>query len=287
MAIAAKTPSWPAALLLALGLVVASAGAHADATLDKIQQRKKIVIGVSVGGGPFGAIDPATQRLTGFNPEVALAVAQGLGVEAELVPVLPSNRVQLLQQGRVDLLIASMEWTQERSEILTWAATPYYRNGGAALFLKSSGIKRWEDLRGKAVCLSQGSNYGKPLTELYGAQLKGFRSAAESLLALRGGNCVAAVHDGTLIYPLVEENPEWQAYEAPFEELISSPSVAWVRQGEKDTAAAVDKVIQGWHRSGWLIDAEKKAGIKRANPALVELHQVFETGAKLPAWAIR
>lgn len=261
--------------------------AQADATLDKIKERNRISIGIMVSGGPFGALDPATQKPTGFNPEVARGIADKLGVEADLVPVLPSNRVQFLQQNRVDVLVASMEWTQERSEILGFVPTPYYRNGGAALFLKSSGINRWEDLRGKPVCLSQGSNYGKPLVELYGAQLKGFKSSSESLLALRGGNCVAAVHDGTLIYRLVEEEPEWKDYVAPFEELIPSPSVVWVRKGETDTAAAIDTIIKDWHRTGWLIDTEKQVGVSRASPALVELKEVFTKNDALPAWAAR
>lgn len=275
------------AALFALALCTFGSSAQADATLDKIHERKTISIGVTSSGGAFGSIDPVSQKLNGFTPELARGVADALGVEVELVPVLPSNRVQYLQQKRVDLLIANMEWTQERSEILDFAKTPYYRNGGAAVFLKNSGIKRWEDLRGKPVCLSQGSNYGKPLSEEYGAQLKGFRGASESLLALRGGNCVAAVHDGTLIYPLVNEAAEWAAYEAPLDELITSPSVMWVRKGEKDTAAAISAVIEQWHRSGWLIETEKRVGIKPASPALVELHDVVQNKAALPSWAAR
>jgi polar amino acid transport system substrate-binding protein len=35
-----------------------------------------------------------------------------------------------------------------------------------------------------------GSSFVKPLQEQYGAQVRGFRTASESLLALRGGQCV-------------------------------------------------------------------------------------------------
>ncbi|MYZ45522.1 transporter substrate-binding domain-containing protein [Schauerella aestuarii] len=279
------TRSAVALTLAAASAWLGSTPAHADDTLDRIKERKRVVIGVVVSGGPFGAIDPATQQLTGFNPEVARGLAQGLGTDVELVAVLPSNRIQYLQQKRVDLLVASMEWTEERATQLTFAPTPYYRNGGAAIFRKDSGITRWEDLAGKPVCLSQGSNYGKPLTEQYGAQLKGFRGASESLLALRGGNCVAAVHDGTLIYRLVEDDAEWKGYAAPFDELIPSPSVVWVRPGEKDTAQAVDRVIQGWHRDGWLIATEKRVGISRPSAALVELQGAARAQAPLPQWA--
>lgn len=236
-----------------------------------------MAIGVVVGGGPFGSIDPATQQLVGWNPDLARDLAKQLGAEAELVQVQPSNRVQFLQSGKVDLLIASMEYNADRGEILGHAPTPFYRVGGTAAVLKSSGIAKWEDLRGKVVCASQGSSYVKPLQEQYGAQVRGFKTSAESLLALRGGNCVAAVHDATLIQPLLRNNAEWAAYAAPIrDEILPAPSVVWTRKGEADTIAAVDKVVQQWHRSGWLIATEKRNGIEPPQPLLTELQARFK-----------
>ncbi|MFY9512498.1 MAG: transporter substrate-binding domain-containing protein [Rubrivivax sp.] len=262
---------------------LALATAHADATLERIKQRGKLSIGIVASGGPFGSIDPATQQFIGWNAELARDLAKRLGVEADLVQVQPSNRVQFLQQGKVDLLIASMEYNADRGEILGHAPTPFYRVGGTAAVLKSSGIKTWDDLRGKAVCASQGSSYVKPLQDQYGAQVRGFKSSAESLLALRGGQCVAAVHDATLIHPLLRTNTaEWGDYAAPIAgEILPAPSVVWARKGEADTIAAVDKVVQEWHRSGWLIATEKRLGITPAQPLLPELQTRF--AAKNPS----
>ena len=266
--------------LAALVVACASLSAHADATLDKIHQRGKVAIGVVVNGGPFGGIDPATRQLIGWNPELARDLARRLGVEVDLVQVQPATRVQFLQSGKVDLLIASMEYNPDRGEILGHAPTPFYRVGGTALTPRNSGIARWEDLRGKPVCASQGSSFTKPLQEQYGAQVRGFKTSSESLLALRGGNCVAAVHDATLIHPLLRTNSEWAAYHAPLaEEILPAPSVVWTRKGEADTIAAVDRVVQEWHRSGWLIDTEKRLGITPPQPLLPELRARFKTPA--------
>jgi len=258
--------------VLALGAVTA---AQADATLDKIEQRHKLVVGVLLSGGPFGSIDPSTQAPKGLNVDLANALGKDLKVDVELVPVLPANRVQFLQQGKVDLLIANMEWTPERDGQLGHVPTPFYKVGGTAAVLKSSKITRWEDLKGQPVCTSQGSSYVKPLSEL-GAQLKAFKSSSESLLALRGNNCVAAVHDATLINPLLAGNPEWQDYRAITPELNPAPSVIWTRQGEVDTQKRLDTVVQGLHRSGWLIEAESRNQISPKSPALVELHNQFK-----------
>ncbi|SFD71732.1 transporter substrate-binding domain-containing protein [Paracidovorax konjaci] len=274
--------SLPFLLRLAAGAAAAVLlqPAHADATLDKVKQRGKITIGVLVNGGPFGSIDPANQQLVGWNPDLARALAKGLGVEADLVQVQTATRVQFLQGGKVDLLIASMELNPERAEILGYAPTPFYRVGGTAAVRKDSGIAKWEDLRGKPVCVSQGSSYAKPLAADYGAEVRGYKTASESLLALKGGNCVAAVHDSTLIHPLLQGNPEWSQYAAPIgSTILPALSVVWTRKGEADTIAAVDKVVQEWHRTGWLIATEKRIGIEPANPLLPELQAKYRAAA--------
>ncbi|MFJ3373120.1 transporter substrate-binding domain-containing protein [Pseudomonas sp. NPDC086251] len=261
-------------MLGALISMVAMTSAQADATLDKIQQRHVLVVGVLLSGGPFGGIDPTTQKPRGLNVDLAEELGRQLGAEVQLVPVLPANRVQFLQQGKVDLLIANMEWTADRGEILGFVPTPFYRVGGTAAVLKDSKISRWEDLKGQSVCTSQGSSYVKPLTEL-GAEIKAFKSSSESLLALRGNNCVAAVHDATLINPLIADTAEWQGYRALSPELNPAPSVIWTRRGESDTQARLDPIIKELHRSGWLIEAQTRNRITPASPALVELQKQF------------
>jgi len=228
----------------------------------------------------FGSIDPKTQELVGWNPDLARELAKGLGVKAELVQVQTATRTQFLISGKVDLLIASMELNPERAEILGYAPTPFFRVGGAAATRRDSGIAKWEDLRGKPVCVSQGSSFARPLQADYGAVVKGYKSSSDSLLALRGGQCVAAVHDSTLIHPLLRSNPEWAAYHAPIgSEVLPANSVVWTRKGEADTIAAVDKVIQGWHRTGWLIATEKRLDIEPAQPLLQELHDKYKQGS--------
>jgi polar amino acid transport system substrate-binding protein len=250
---------------------IIGARARADSTMDKIQDRHRLVVGVMLSGGPFGAIDPATRKPTGLNVDMANDLARQLGVEVELVSVLPANRVQFLQQGKVDLLIANMEWTAERDKLLGHVPTPFYTVGGTAAVLADSPYRTWADLKGQPVCTSQGSSYTQALV-LLGVDLKAFKGSAESLLALRGSNCVAAVHDATLINPLLARGGEWQGYRALTPELNPAPSVIWTRGGETDTQARLDAIVKGWHRSGWLIEHERSNHITPASPTLVKLH---------------
>ncbi|MFF7710961.1 transporter substrate-binding domain-containing protein [Pseudomonas sp. NPDC007930] len=270
------------ALLLAPWLALSAASALADATLDKINERHSLSVGVMLTGLPFGTLDPKTQQPVGYNVELANELGKRLGVAVQTVAVLPPNRVQFLQQGRVDVLIANMQYTDDRAQILDYPPTPYEQVGGAAVIAKGAGIHRWADLKGKPVCVSQGSNFIEPLQSQYGAEIKAFRSQSESLLTLRGNGCVAAVHVAPTMRALVKQ-PEWAGYELPLaDELIPSNSVMWVRKGEHDFQARLDAIIRDWHRSGWLIALGQRTGME-PSAALYALHEQYKGLAPLQA----
>ncbi|TWB53086.1 amino acid ABC transporter substrate-binding protein (PAAT family) [Rhizobium sp. ERR 922] len=254
------TPSIKTLFGLAFAIAtLAATQASADATLDRIKGRDKLTVGVILSGAPFGYIDPKSQEQRGYNLDIAKALADDLGVKLETVTVTPPNRVQFLQQGKVDILIANMQYTEERAKVLDYVPTPYDRAGGAAVVRKDSGLKDWTDLKGKTVCVSQGSNYTQPLIETYGAVVKALPSQPESLLALQGGNCVAAVHVGATVGLLLEDRAEeWKDYAIPFPtELVPSDSVIWLRKGEKDTQTALDNAVKKLHASGKLLEFAK------------------------------
>ncbi|TRM49667.1 transporter substrate-binding domain-containing protein [Achromobacter sp. LC458] len=252
------------ALVAGLATLGTAGIAHADATLDKIKQRGKLVVGVDGASPPFGVLDPATGKVGGFQTDLGADIAKRLGVTLETVPVTASTRVQFLQAGKVDLLIANIQWTQERSEILSYAPTPYNLVGGAAMVSKKSGIKRWEDLKGKVACVSQGSNFAKPLQDTYGAVVKGLRNIPESLLALKGGSCDASVHIQPALYETLHgpSAAQWNDFElATQDQLIPSPTVIWTRRNEADTRALVDGVIRDWLTTGLLVQAAERYGV--------------------------
>lgn len=265
-------------LLVMLSLAWPGREAQADATLDRIKSRDALSVGVVLGGAPYGHIDQKTQQPVGFNIDFAQLLADKLGVKLETATVNPSNRVQFLQTGKVDLLIANMQWTQERSQILSFVPTQYDESGGAAMVRKGSGFRQWEDLRGKPVCASQGSNFIKPLVEQYGAQIKALPGMPEALLALKSGACVASVHISTGIQHLLDTEPSWSEYESPIKpDLIPSPGVIWVRKGESDTQEALDRIVKELHASGKIIQTMKKHSLA-VPQAIVALHEKFKAG---------
>lgn len=262
-------------LILALLCSAASVQANADQTYDSIIAHHKVRVGVNLSGLPFGAYKPGTQQPVGFAVDLANDIGRKLGVEAEVVPVVAANRALFLKQGKVDLLIANMTVTPERAEQLDYVPTPYEQLGGALVAKKGSGIQRWEDLAGKVVCISQGASFQQPLTERYKVQLKAYRSQSEVLLALKGASCDAVVINSPIMHELIRK-PEWAGFDIPInEDLVPADSVIWLRQGQADTRALLDRIVRDWHASGWLLSL---AGQYRMQPSalVTQLHEQYK-----------
>jgi polar amino acid transport system substrate-binding protein len=249
---------WTVAAVAVLGILLPRL-ASADVLAD-IKQKGVLVVGTKADYRPFGYLDPSG-KVIGFEPDLAADVAKRLGVRLEVVPVVASNRIQFLQQGKIDMMIATMSDTPERAKIVDIVQPDYYASGTNVLAKKSEHLTSWDQLRGKNVCLIQGSFYNKELQEKYGVVGVAFPGTAEAYAALKNGNCVAFAYDDTAIVGEMLK-PEWADYEMPLASILPQPWGLAVRQGEKGFGDYMSKVVADWHKTGFIQGLEKKYGIK-------------------------
>jgi polar amino acid transport system substrate-binding protein len=256
---------------IALAMLGATA-ARADALAD-IKSKGTLVVGTKADYRPFGYLDPSG-KIVGFEPDLAADLAKRLGVKLELVPVVASNRIQFLQQGKIDLMIATTSDTPDRRKIIDFVDPNYYGSGTNVMALKSAGIKSWSDLKGKKVCLIQGSFYNKELQEKYGVEGVAFPGTAEAYAALKNGNCVGFAYDDTAIIGQLQ-TPEWSNYEMPLDSILFQPWGIGVKQGEPNLLKFVSDATIAWHKSGEIAKLEKKWGIKPTKFA-EEMHDKYK-----------
>jgi polar amino acid transport system substrate-binding protein len=248
-------------------IISASAGLAATSslnaqTLDKIRQRGVLVVGTKADYKPFGFRDPAG-AIVGFEPDLARDVAERLGVRLELEPVVSANRMQFLQQGKIDLMLATMNVTEERRKAVGIVEPSYYASGVNVFASRKAALTRWEQLKDRKVCGIQGTFYNKYVAEKYGAEIVAFRGQNEAETALLQGNCIAWLFDDTAFQERLADS-KWAGYEMPLETILTEPWGAAVKLEERDGpwGQFVAKTIAEWHRSGKLIDTEKKWGIQ-------------------------
>lgn len=244
--------------LLALVALLGCGTAVAD-VLDKVKARGELVVGTRADYRPFGYLD-ATGNLVGIEPELARDVAKRLGVAVKFEPVISSNRMQFLQQGRIDLMIATMTDTEERRKAVRIVEPNYYSSGTNILAPKSARFKQWTDLKGRPVCGVQGAFYNRKTQEEFGANVIAFTGTAEVLTALKQGRCVAFVYDDAFIGARLQES-EWADYEQPLPTIDDKPWGLAVAPAEERFAALLSDTIKDWHKSGKIVELEKKFGV--------------------------
>ncbi len=240
----------------------------------KVLERGTLVVGVKADYKPWGFRDPSG-KLVGMEIDMAQDVADALGVKLKLVPVQSSNRMQFLQQGKIDLMIATMSDKANRRKVVGIPSPNYYTSGTNVL-AKKGVVSSWADLKGKPVCGKQGAFYNKQVSQKYGAKIVAFVGNAEAKQALRDGKCVAWVYDDSSIMADLASG-QYDDYEMPMKTEDDNPWGLAVPLDELNGIWGnfMSGMTYNWHSSGRLIELEKKWGIQ-STQFVIDMNKRFE-----------
>ncbi len=257
---------------LALGNL-AVAGQCTNDVWNKVMKRGKVVVGVKADYKPWG-YRSTSGELIGMEIDMAKDVAAAMNVDLELVPVQSSNRMQFLEQGKIDMMIATMSDRVDRRKIVGITQPNYYTSGTNIMSPKALGLSSWEDLRGKPVCGKQGAFYNKIVADRYGAKIIAFTGNAEAKQALRDKKCIAWVYDDSSIMSDLSSG-EFDDFEMPLASEDDNPWGLAVPLAEKDCIFGhfMSGITYNMHQSGRLIELEQKHGIQSTNYLVIQKYR--------------
>lgn len=267
--------------LLAWGLAAALLS-HAD-TLDEIRRRGELVVGVKKDVPLWGMADARTGVPAGLEPDLAQDLATQLGVRLRLVGVLTADRIEMVDQRRVDVLIATLSDTPERRQRMTLVLPHYYASGTNILARRQFGFQAWSQLRNRRVCGRRGAFYNRDITVSYGADIVALYSNSLALQALRDGRCDALVYDDTNIIAMLQD-PKWAgSFEMPLPTLYVTPWSVALHPQERGSRlhAFVSKAVAQWHHTGKLLALERRWGIPPSAFAQ-HMNQAWSGGPQQP-----
>lgn len=176
-------------------------------TLDKIKKSGVIKIAVFSDKKPFGYVDEYG-KYQGYDVYFGDRIGKDLGVKVKYVPVEAAARVEALQTGKVDLVLANFTVTPERAEKVDFAL-PYMK---CALGVVSNENKDFitdvEQLKGKTLIISKGTTAETFFTNNYPeVNLLKFDQYSEAYNALIDGRGVGLSTDNTEVLAWAIENP--------------------------------------------------------------------------------
>ncbi|MCC3356528.1 transporter substrate-binding domain-containing protein [Bacillus sp. REN16] len=151
-------------LLLVIGVLSACGSEKSSSSGMKLVEEGKFTFASSGEYNPFSVTD-GNGVMTGFDIEVAEAIAKELGLEPEQKRFKFNSIVEGVKTGRFDAAVASHTITDERAEHVNFS-TPYYYSGPQIFVRPDSNIGSLEDLKDLEVAVSKGSTYAKTAEEV-------------------------------------------------------------------------------------------------------------------------
>ncbi len=127
--------------------------------IQKIQDAGVLKVGVKKNVKGFGYKEDGSY--TGLEVDLAKKLADDLGVKVEYTSVTPTTRQTLLEEGKIDCVLATYTITEQRKELFDFS--PAYYTGAVSVLVDDDNIQNLSDLSGRVVGVVSTSESAKQL----------------------------------------------------------------------------------------------------------------------------
>jgi glutamate/aspartate transport system substrate-binding protein len=229
-------------------------------TLQKIKDSGTITIGNRDSSVPFSYLD-GNQKPIGFSLELCdLVVARiktKLGspdLKVAYQAVNSSNRIPLVKNGTVDIECGSTANTIARQQEVAYSVI-FYAPQFKWISLKSSGLKTTDDLKGKTVAVTQGTNTSQFVARLntekaLGMKILQGKDHAESFLLVETGRASAFMEDDILLAGLKATAGTPDNFVFLTDAFPSDPYGVMMSKGDGEFKRLVDEALMEAMKSG-------------------------------------
>ena len=256
-----KKLSMALALLLTTAAVAgcgAQGGSGSEDHLARIKKAGKITVATEGVWAPFTYHDENTDELVGFDVEVAAAIAQKLGVEADFKEVAFDGGLTGVTTGTFDMMANGVDVTDDRKETYDFTDAYAYDHAVVVTLASNSDIASFEDLAGHTTANSAGSTY-EAMGKQYGATVSNVDTLGETMTLVLNGTVDATINantsaqdyfntTGTTELKVAAVDPEVTMYAIPLQKGIDNDSLR----------EAINKAIAELRAEGKLAEISKK-----------------------------
>lgn len=269
-----------ALVLLTCGIQLAQA--QPMDTMKKIRESGVFSMGYREASIPFSYAVGAEKPI-GFSIEICARIVEAIklqlgkpDIKVTYVPVTPTNRIPLLQNGTIDMECGAMTNTLARQQQIAFSPSIFLANV-TGMVKKTSGIHTLADLEGKSVVMTAGSTAVKlmrtngqteatKVVEMYG------RDHYESFLLLSNDRAAAFLNDDILMAGLIASSQSPQDFKLLPDVLRTEPYAVGLRKDDPAFKKLVDHTVKGLMGSGALSEMYERWFTKPIPPKQVNLN---------------
>ena len=244
------------------------AGQQLTGTLKKVKDSGTITLGYRENSFPFSYVNKRGEPL-GYSIDLCLAVVDEVRAELErdnikvaYVPVTPTNRIEKVIDGSVDLECGATTNNIERQKLVAFSPVIFV-SGTKLLVRRSSNIKSYRDLRGRTVVLTAGTTNEKAMRTLsehenLDMKFAMARDHADSFRMLNAAQAHAFATDDVLLYGFVAQATRPADFAIVGDYLSYDPYGLMFRKDDPDFASLVLRTFQNLAASRELADLYDK-----------------------------
>jgi polar amino acid transport system substrate-binding protein len=216
-----------------------------------MKKKGEIVFGVLGTDEPNSFVDPKTREVVGYEVDLAHAIAKKIGVKPVFKQLAVAARIPELQQGRVDVLAASLTHNKERESQIDFSLTTFV-TGQKVMVKKSSGIADVPQLAGKKVLAVKGGTQEPNIRKAVpNVDVVTFETSQQAFLALQQGKGVGYVNDeSSLVNDHAKLGPAKKDYAILPTNISVEPLALGLKKGEAGLKAVVDSTLRELETSG-------------------------------------
>ena len=195
----------------------------------------------------------------GFDIEIAKIIAKGLGMDEgdiEYVTTVSANREPYIEQGTVDVVVATYTINDERKQKVNFAG-PYFTAGQDLLVAADSTITGPDQLAGKKVCSVAGSTPAKRIKEEYpDASLQEFDAYSKCITALAGGQVDAVTTDDIILAGYASQQQYAGKFKVVGKPFSEEPYGIGVKKDDKAGCDKINEILKtaatdGSYKAAW------------------------------------
>ncbi|MGM9661410.1 MAG: MetQ/NlpA family ABC transporter substrate-binding protein [Faecousia sp.] len=176
-------------------------------TLDEIKSSGTVNIGVFSDKSPFGYVDE-NGEYQGYDVYFGNRIGEDLGVKINYVSTEAANRIEYLQTGKVDIILANFTVTPERAEEVDFAL-PYMNVALGVVSPEGAVINSLDEIGADDQVIVISGTTAETYLEKNNPEIKlqKYDAYAEAKTAFENGNGVAWANDNTEVIAFAIENP--------------------------------------------------------------------------------
>ncbi len=242
----------------------------AGSTMAELAEAGTITVGTKFDQPGFGLANPQGVP-EGFDVEVAKIIAGELGIAPEAIEwkeTVSANRESFIQNGDVDIVVATYTINDARKQLIDFAG-PYYVAGQDIMVATGNplAIEGPDDLAGKRVCSVEGSTPAQNIRDNYPeAQLTLFDVYSKCADALRNGQVDAVTTDNVILTGLVQGGQG--AFELVGNPFTQEPYGIGLTKGDDEFRGFInDTLEQAFEDGSWAAAWDRTAGAITGEPA--------------------